>query len=123
MLTRPLPVERLLSAGGSDSDEDLQSDLGSSVNGKFWDGSPDRDLSRDEWADQELSEEASYRETIRGVRLFMGWHQIPEFDSVSSSDGNPFAGSWVQPTGKVFVKLLVDDWLCRKMEKLNLTIT
>ena len=48
MLTRPLPVERLLSAGGSDSDEDLQSDLGSSVNGNFWDGSPDRDLSRDE---------------------------------------------------------------------------
>ena len=53
----------------------------------------------------------------------MGWHQIPEFDSVSSADDNPFAGSRVQPTGKVSVKLLVDDWLCRKMEKLNLTIT
>ena len=53
----------------------------------------------------------------------MGWHKIPEFDRVSSSDDNPFAGSQVQPTGKVSVKLPVDDWLCRKMEKLNLTIT
>ena len=52
----------------------------------------------------------------------MGWHQIPEFDSVSSADDNPFASSRVQPTGKVSVKLPV-DWLCRKMEKLNLTIT
>ena len=53
----------------------------------------------------------------------MGWHKIPEFNSVSSSDDNPFAGSQVQLTGKVSVKLPVDDWLCRKMEKLNLTIT
>ena len=53
----------------------------------------------------------------------MGWHKIPEFDSVSSSDDNQFAGSQVQPTGKVSAKLLVDDWLFRKMEKLNLTIT
>ena len=53
----------------------------------------------------------------------MGWHKIPEFDSVSSSDDNPFAGSRVQPTGKVSMKLPVNDWLCRKMEKLDLTIT
>ena len=53
----------------------------------------------------------------------MGWHKVPEFESVSSSDDNPFAGSHVQPTGKVSVKLPVDDWLCKKMEKLNLTIT
>ena len=53
----------------------------------------------------------------------MGWHQITEFDSVSSADDNLFAGSRVQPTGKVSVKLPVDDWLCRKMEKLNLTVT
>ena len=53
----------------------------------------------------------------------MGWHKVPEFESVSSSDDNPFAGSRVQPTGKVSVKLPVDDWLCKKMEKLNLTIT
>ena len=44
--------------------------------------------------DQDLSEEANYREIIRGVRSFMRWHQIPDFDSASSSlDDNPFAGS------------------------------
>ena len=53
----------------------------------------------------------------------MDWHKIPEFDSVLSSDNNLLAGSRVQPTGKVSVKLPVDDWLCRKVEKLNLTIT
>ena len=62
-------------------------------------------------------------ETMRGIRSFMGWHKIPEFETVSSSDDNPFAGARVQPTGKVSVKLPVDDWLCRKMGKLNLTIT
>ena len=30
--------------------------------------------------DQDLSEDANYRETIRGVRSFMGWHQIPDYD-------------------------------------------
>ena len=49
----------------------------------------------------------------------MGWHKVPEFETVSSSDDNPFAGSRVQPTGKVSVKLP----LCKKMDKLNLTIT
>ena len=53
----------------------------------------------------------------------MGWLKVPEFESVSSTDDNPFAGSRVQPAGKVSVKLPVDDWLCRKMEKLYLTIT
>ena len=56
------------------------------------------------------------------MRSFIGWRQIPEFDSVFSADDNPFASSRVQPTGKVSVKLPVDDWLCRKMEKLNLTV-
>ena len=44
--------------------------------------------------DQDLSEDANYRETIRGVRSFMGWHKIPDYDHSSSSlDDNPFAGS------------------------------
>ena len=44
--------------------------------------------------DQELSAEQSYRETLRGVRSFMAWNDIPEFDSASSSqDDNPFTGS------------------------------
>ena len=73
--------------------------------------------------DQDLSEDANYRETIRGVRSFMGWHQIPDYDSTSSSlDDTPFAGSRAKPTGKVSDKLPVDEWLCRKFEKLNGTV-
>ena len=73
--------------------------------------------------DQDLSEDANYRETIRGVRSFMGWHHIPDYDnSAASMDDNPFAGSRVKRTGKVSVRLPVDEWLCRKMEKLNLTV-
>ena len=61
---------------------------------------------------------------MRGVRNFMNWHKVPDFETVSSAaDDNPFAGTRIQPTGKVSVKLPVDDWLCRKMSKLNLTIT
>ena len=60
---------------------------------------------------------------MRGVRSFMGRHQIPDFDSSSSSmDDNLFAGSQTQPTGKVSIKLPADDWLCWKLETLNLTI-
>ena len=73
----------------SDSEEELQSETGSPADDNFLYASPDKDDS----GDKELSEEASYRETIRGVRSFMGWHKIPEFDRVSSSDNNPFAGS------------------------------
>ena len=83
----------------------------------------DGDPVKEDKLDQEHFEEANYRETMRGVHSFMGWHQIPDFDSPSSSmDDNPFAGSRTQPTGKVSIKLPADDWLCRKLEKLNLTI-
>ena len=73
--------------------------------------------------DQELTAEQSYRETLRGVRSFMAWNDIPEFDSASSSqDDNPFTGSKSSHTGKMSVKVPVDEWLCRKMEKLNITV-
>ena len=71
---------------GSDSEEELQSEPGYPVDGNVRDDSPD--LTKNASADQDLSEESTYRETIRGVRSFMGWHQIPEFDSVSSADNN-----------------------------------
>ena len=107
----------------SDSEADQLSVTGSLDDEIHRDRSPDRDVTRDE-ADQEPTEEANYRETMRGVRSFMNWHKIPEFETVSSAaDDNPFAGARVQPTGKVSVKLPVDDWLCRKMSTLNLTIT
>ena len=54
----------------------------------------------------------------------MRWHQVPYFNtSPSSLDDNPFAGSRAQPTGKVTsIKLPADEWLCRKLEKLNVTM-
>ena len=113
----------VMSAGVSDSEDELQSEQCSPVDGNVQGESPDKDICRDETADQELSEEATYRETIRGVRSFRGWHQNPDFDSSSSSlDDNPFAGARAQPSGKVSVKLPVDEWLCKKLEKLNLTM-
>ena len=45
---------------GSESEEDMQSEPGSPTAGNFWDRSPDRD----DTADQDLSEEANYRETL-----------------------------------------------------------
>ena len=76
---------------GFESEDEQHSETGSLLEGNCRDDSPARDLTRDESTDQKLSEEASYRETIRGVRSFMGGHKVPEFESVSSSDDNPFA--------------------------------
>ena len=75
-------------AGESDSEAELDREPASpnSVNAQG-------ELPEDS-TDQDLSEEANYRETIRGVRSFLGWHQIPDYDSASSSlDDNPFTGS------------------------------
>ena len=49
--------------------------------------------------------------------------EVPEFDSFSSSlDNDPYANTRTQHTGKVSVKVPVDEWLCWKMEKLNVTV-
>ena len=101
--TQPVEVpgagpEVLLSGAGetvrqSDSDYNLQSEPSSVVHANDRSGSPDRDFNREDTGDLDLSEDATYRETIRGLRSFMGCHDIPEFNRVSSSDDNPFAGS------------------------------
>ena len=52
------------SSSGSEND-DQHSVIGSLLEGNYRDGSPDRELTRDESADQEHSEEDNYRETIR----------------------------------------------------------
>ena len=53
------------------------------------DRSADKDASRDD-PETEPTEEANYRETMRGVRSFMNWHKVPEFETVSSAaDDNP----------------------------------
>ena len=69
--------------------------------------------------DQLLSKEQSYRGTVRGICSYMGWHHITKFNSASpSAYDNPRS----QPTGKISVNLLTDDWLCKKLERLNLTL-
>ena len=74
--------------------------------------------------DQTLSEEQTYREMMRGIRSFMGWTHIPDMDTATStSDDNPFEGPKIQPVGKVSVRIANDEWLCKKMDKLNLTLT
>ena len=109
-------------SAASDSEADQFSTTGSLGPDTHRDRSADRDGPKDDPA-TEPTEEANYRETMRGVRSFMNWHRVPEFETVSStSDDNPFAGARTQPTGKVSVKLPVDDWLCRKMTSLNLPI-
>ena len=43
--------------------------------------------------DQSLSEGDTYRETMRGIRSYMGWTHIPDIDSgTTTSDDNPFGG-------------------------------
>ena len=73
--------------------------------------------------DQSLSEEQSYRETIRGIWSYTGWTHIPDMDTTAGSSDNPFAGPRLQTPCKVSVQLPTDEWLCRKLAKLNLTLT
>ena len=69
-----------------------------------------------------LSEEQMYRETVRGVRSFMGCTQVPDFDSPNAKQDNLFAGLRQPAPSKVYVKLPPDDWLCKKLDHLNITM-
>ena len=74
-------------------------------------------------SDRVISEEQNYRETVRGVRAFMGWTHIPDLEySPASRTDNPWVGHRAQPVGKVSVDLSPEDWLCRKLETLNLVL-
>ena len=73
--------------------------------------------------EQSLSEEQSYRETMRGIRSYMGWSHIPDTDSAATtSEDNPFAGPKLHKPGKTSVNLPTAEWLCKKMAKLNITL-
>ena len=79
------------------------------------------DLTAD--SDKVLSEDQNYRETVRGVRAFMGWTHIPDLEySPASRSDNPWVGHRAQPVGKVSVALPPEDWLCLKLESLNLVL-
>ena len=53
----------------------------------------------------------------------MKWSDIPNFEQTASGDDNPFAYKKNRPAGKISVAMPPDDWLCGKMEKLNVTVS
>ena len=81
-----------------DSISSLSSDAGSAMSDR-----PPLDLYTEEGelsedpdqtvADQDkpVSKEQNYRETMQGIRSYMGWSHIPEVDNTTArSDDNPF---------------------------------
>ena len=72
----------------------------------------------------EKTEEMTYRETVRSVRSYMGWHHVPTFETTFSDPdktNNPWKGKNPQKPTRVSVAMPPDDWLCQKLERLNLT--
>ena len=72
--------------------------------------------------DLPTSEEQTYRETMRGMHSFMGWSHVPDMDSSNPSDDNPFAGPKTPAPSKISVQMPTEEWLYRKLGKLNLTL-
>ena len=69
------------------------------------------------------SEEQTYRETMKGIREYMGWSDIPEMESTNTgSEDNPFSGPKAVTPGKVSIQMPTEDWLCKKMKKMNVTL-
>ena len=83
--------------------------------------SEDQDCTTTE-PDQAISEEQTYRETMSGIRSYMGWSNIPEMDTTTGSDDNPFSGLKSSTTGKVSVQMPTEEWLCKKLSKVNVTL-
>ena len=72
---------------------------------------------------QALLEEQTYQETMRGIRSFIGWTLIPDIHTTASTaDDNPFAGLKLQPAKKVSVHMPTNNWLCKKLYQLDLTL-
>ena len=70
---------------------------------------PEQDTSVTD-TDQASTDEQNYRETMGGVRSYMGWTHVPDMDThTSSAEDNPFAAPKQQPAGKVSVTLPTDD--------------
>ena len=64
----------------------------------------------------------AYKETMRGIHCYMGWSNIYDiYTSTNSAEDNPFAGPKTQAPGKVSVQMPNDNWLCRKLNKLNIS--
>ena len=83
----------------------------------------ERELSEDQdfgESEQPTSEEQTYRETMSGIRSFVGWSRVPDVDSSNLSDDNPFAGPKAPVPNKVSVQMPTEEWLCKKLNRLNL---
>ena len=53
----------------------------------------------------------------------MSWSHIPDMNSTTNtSEDNPFASPKTAVPGKVSVQMPTEDWLCRKLAKLNITL-
>ena len=113
------------------SRRDSISSLESQVDSDFSDRPPvelcveEGELSEDQEfgeSEQPNSEEQTYREAMSGIRLFMGWSHVPDVDSSNPSDDNPFAGPKAPVPNKVSVQMATEEWLCKKLNKLNLTL-
>ena len=87
--------------------------------------SEDGELSESDTDKPEKNEEMSYRETVRSIRAFMGWNFIPDFEfeySDPDKSNNPWRGKNPKTSSKVSVAMPADDWLCQKLERINLTV-
>ena len=131
MFKHPAPVATVSSAAMSASSQSsFQQPSSGSGPVTFRDVNPQETFEEGELSDAEespdletsdpdrvLSEDQNYRETVRGVRAFMGWTHIPDLEfSPQSRTDNPWAGHRSQPVGKISVDLPPEDWLCRKLE-------
>ena len=64
-----------------------------------------------------------YHETMRGIRSLKGWLHIPDMETAAAnSNVNLFAGPELQSAGKVSVSMSTNEWLCKKLSKLNVTL-
>ena len=69
----------------------------------------------------EQTEDMSYRETVRSIRSYMGWHHIPAFET-DYSEPDKSNNPWKGKNPRISVAMPPDDWLCQKLERLNLTV-
>ena len=60
---------------------------------------------------------------LLGDCQWQDWSHIPEFKSSSfSAEDNPFDAPKQQSACKISVNLSTDDWLCKKFDRLNVTL-
>ena len=86
--------------------------------------SDEGELSESDTEKADKNEEMSYHETVCSIRAFMGWNFIPDFEleySDPDKSNNPWRGKNPRTSSKVSVAMPADDWLCQKLERINLT--